>query len=72
MHDSKGESTMCRHHSQRPPATAPDRAVTCRIGDGLRQGWGPLGDGVVLSAASGELMVGGRSIPARESVGRAV
>ncbi|MEV1202399.1 DUF5999 family protein [Microbispora rosea] len=63
---------MCRHHSQRPPATAPDRAVTCRIGDGRRQGWGPLGDGVVLSADSGELMVGGRSIPARELVGRAV
>ncbi|MEV4299850.1 DUF5999 family protein [Microbispora rosea] len=60
---------MCRHHSQRPPATAPDRAVACLIGDDLWQGRGPLGDGVVLLAGSGELTVDGRSIPARELVG---
>jgi len=60
---------MCRHHTQCPPATAPDRdEVRLTVCD-LRQGRGPLGDGVVLFYDSGKLSANGQSTPAHESVG---
>lgn len=59
---------MCRHHTQCPPATVPDRDEALIV-HGLRQGRGPLGDGVVLLGDSGELPVDGQRVPAHESVG---
>ncbi|GAB3151568.1 DUF5999 family protein [Microbispora hainanensis] len=62
---------MCRHHTQCLPATLPGRDEACLIVHGLRQGGGPLGDGVVLFGDGGELSAKGQSTPAHEPVGSA-